>query len=388
MLQPHLSTHSKYAGKGLSGIVNKGNTCYMNACLSVLSHTYELNDLLDNANLSARRKTLLNRKPNAVLLDEWDDLRKILWNQNCTVSPGRFVSAVQHVARETGTVAFQGWDQNDTSEFLLFIFDAFHNACARAVVMRIDGTEKNPTDAIARQCYDMLKERYTRDYSECLDLLYGIQMSVITEIGSSGSKILSAKPEPYSVLNMCIPERVSVGGVGGAAATSAPTPQRLTLYDCFDKYCESEQLDGENAWFNDATGKKQPVNKSILFWSMPEIMVIDLKRFVPTSNYGRYKKNNTHIDIPLEGASFAKYVRGYSPEKYVYDLYGVCNHHGSINGGHYTATVRVADGRWFNFNDERVSEIVPKMTHLDGGGGAPYYLDGSGPYCLFYRRRK
>jgi ubiquitin C-terminal hydrolase len=212
----------------------------------------------------------------------------------------------------------------------------------------------------------MLKERYTRDYSECLDLLYGIQMSVITEIGSrnDGSKILSAKPEPYSVLNMCIPERVESG--------------QITLHDCFNKYCESEQLDGENAWFNDATGKKQPVNKSILFWSMPEIMVIDLKRFVPTSNYGRYKKNNTHIDIPLEGASFAKYVRGYSPEKYVYDLYGVCNHHGSINGGHYTATVRVADGRWFNFNDERVGEIVPKMTHLDG----------SAPYCLFYRRRK
>lgn len=370
------NTKTKYAGKGLSGIVNRGNTCYMNACLSVLSHTYELNDLLDNAELSARRKTLPNRKPNAVLLDEWDDLRKILWNQNCTVSPGRFISAIQHVARETGAVEFQGWDQNDTSEFLLFIFDAFHNACARAVVMRIDGTEKNPTDVIARRCFDMLKERYARDYSECLDLLYGIQMSVITDIADppgTGNGILSAKPEPYSVLNMCIPEK---SGASSAAAHTH-TQRTITLYDCFDKYCESERLDGENAWFNEVTGKKQPVNKSIVFWSMPEIMVIDLKRFVPTSNYGRYKKNTTHIDIPIESASFAKYVRGYSPEKYVYDLYGVCNHHGSINGGHYTATVRVADGRWFNFNDERVSEIVPKMTHLDG----------SAPYCLFYRRR-
>lgn len=360
---------NKYAGKGLSGIANRGNTCYMNACLSVLSHTYELNEMLDNAQLSARRKTLPPRKANAVLLDEWDDLRKILWNQNCTVSPGRFVSAVQHVARETGAVEFQGWSQNDTSEFLLFIFDAFHNAFARAVVMRIDGTERNPTDAIARRCYDMLKERYARDYSECLDLLYGIQMSVITDVAdiegaNSSNAILSAKPEPYSVLNMCIPEKAG--------------PSVLTLYDCFDKYCESEELNGENEWFNETTGKKQPVNKSIVFWSMPEIMVIDLKRFVPTSTYGRYKKNSAPIDIPLEGASFAKYVRGYSPEKYVYDLYGVCNHHGSINGGHYTATVRVADGRWFNFNDERVGEIVPKMTHLDG----------SAPYCLFYRRRK
>ena len=103
---PHINP--KYAGRGLSGIVNRGNTCYMNACLSVLSHTYELNDLLDNAQLSARRKTLPNRKANAILMDEWDDLRKILWKQNCTVSPGRFISAIQHVARETSTVEFQG----------------------------------------------------------------------------------------------------------------------------------------------------------------------------------------------------------------------------------------------------------------------------------------
>jgi ubiquitin carboxyl-terminal hydrolase 8 len=367
--------HKKYEGRGFSGIANRGNTCYMNACMCVLSHTYELNDLMDNEHLAARRSALTERKPNAILLDEWDALRKILWNQNCTVSPGGFLSAIQRVARETNNAEFQGLDQNDASEFLLFLFDAFHNAYARAVVMRIDGIELTRTDTCARQCYQMLKDRYASDYSECLDLFYGIQMSMISDIATSGvgateaASILSAKPEPYSVLNLCIPHPIQCAGAAGAVP--------LSLYDCFDAYCERERMDGDNAWFNSATGQKQAVDKFIRFWSMPEIMVIELKRFVPTTQYGRFKKNVAPITIPLENASFAKYVRGYAPESYVYDLYGACNHHGSIGGGHYTATVRVADGRWFNFNDERVTETT-NLAQLESG---------SAPYCLFYRRR-
>ena len=364
--------YKKYEGLGLSGIANGGNTCYMNACLSVLSHTYELNDMLDNPQLSARRNALTQRKPNSVLLNEWDALRSILWNQNCTVSPRGFVAAVQRVAHDMNNAEFQGWDQSDTSEFLLFMFDAFHNAYARPVVMRVDGSEKNSTDTIARQCYEMLKERYSKDYSECLDVFYGIQLSVISEPNTNDA--LSAKPEPFSVINLTIPavtKKTGAAGGGGGGENS------ITLYDCFDAFCEHERIDGENAWFNSKTNQKQAVDKYIGFWSLPEIMVINLKRFVPTARYGVFKKNASRIGIPLDGACFSKYVCGYNPEKYVYDLYGVCNHHGSIGGGHYTATVRVADGRWFIFDDSRVSEATT-LTHLDGGA----------PYCLFYRRRR
>jgi len=38
--------HEAYKDKGLSGLANMGNTCYVNACVQLLSHTYEFNDLL------------------------------------------------------------------------------------------------------------------------------------------------------------------------------------------------------------------------------------------------------------------------------------------------------------------------------------------------------
>jgi ubiquitin C-terminal hydrolase len=153
--------------------------------------------------------------------------------------------------------------------------------------------------------------------------------------------------------------------------------KNVTLFHCFEKQCECELLQGENAWFNEKENKNQDVHKRMLFWSLPNIMIIDIKRFITSMN-GRIKKNQQFIDIPINNVDFSKYVEGYAKETYIYDLYAICNHHGQIDGGHYSATIKNSNGKWYNFNDTQVTEIIVNDN----------IISGNTPYCLFYRKKK
>ena len=65
-------------------------------------------------------------------------------------------------------------EQNDLPEFLLFIIDAFHTAIMREVEMNIKGNSKNDTDKLAVECYKMMKNMYSKEFSEILQIFYGI----------------------------------------------------------------------------------------------------------------------------------------------------------------------------------------------------------------------
>ena len=116
---------------------------------------------------------------------------------------------------------------------------------------------------------------------------------------------------------------------------NVPISEKKTLIDCFDLYTEIEELGDDNKILNDETKLKENATKQILFWSLPNILVITIKRFL---NNGR--KQQSFIDFPIDNLDLSKYVVGYDKHSYVYDLYGICNHSGNTGGGHYYAYVK------------------------------------------------
>jgi len=319
-----------YKDKGLSGLANLGNTCFINSCMQILSHTYELNYFLEQETYKNR----LNKKVESVLLIEWDNLRKIMWNSNCVVSPGKFIKTIQKVAQHKGLELFTGYSQNDLPEFLLFLIDCFHTALSREIKMTISGSPENETDKIAVQCFEMIKNMYSREYSEFWNLFYAVHVSEISNL-ETGDKI-KITPEPYFMIDLPIPEN----------------NKNPSLIDCFNHYVEGEILSGENAWYDEDTKNKIDIKKKIQFWSFPNILVIDLKRF-----NGVFKKNQILVNFPIDNLDLSDYVIGYKKTNYKYELYGVCNHSGNVMGGHYTSYVKNANGKWYHFNDTNVSEV-------------------------------
>ena len=149
----------KYNNKGLSGLTNLGNTCFLNSTMQVLSHTYELNEFLEKKTYKNR----LNNNYDSVLLIEWDNLRELLWKENCIVSPFKYVKTVQKIAKLKKQDIFTGFNQNDLPEFLIFVIDCFHTALAREVNMTIEGNVKDEKDKIAVKCFERIKQMYEKD---------------------------------------------------------------------------------------------------------------------------------------------------------------------------------------------------------------------------------
>ena len=339
--------YEKYKDKGLSGLTNLGNTCFLNSTMQVLSHTYELNKFLEMKTYNK----LLNKKYDSILLLEWDSLRELLWKENCIVSPVKFVSVVQKLAKIKGQELFTGFNQNDLPEFLIFVIDCFHNALSREVNMTIQGDVKDDKDNIAVKCFERIKQMYEKDYSEIWNMFYGIHVSQLENTATN--EIVSITPEPYFIINLPIPEN----------------NKEPSLIDCFNLYVKGELLDGVKF---EKTGETYAAKKTLMFWSFPNILVIDIKRF--NSNN---RKNQVFVDFPLENLDLSKYVIGYNNDSYVYDLYAVCNHSGSSLGGHYTSFVKNANGKWYHYNDTSVSEV--SLTQQ---------IKSPKAYCFFYRKRQ
>jgi ubiquitin carboxyl-terminal hydrolase 8 len=324
---------------GLKGLANLGNTCFLNSCMQVLSHTPELTAVLG--------KNIKKKTPDASLLNEWANLQRELHrSESKIVIPHKFVKTVQIVAGIKNNDLFTGFAQNDVAEFLIFVIDCFHNALSRETKMTINGTARGSKDELAVKCYEMVRHMYSKDYSEVWSVFYGIQVSEIS--GPTIKKIY--KPEPFFILDLPLPQ------------VNEPS-----LIDCFNLFVETESIDG---YENEKTKLRETIQKRITFWSLPTILVIDLKRF----NSRNQKKQNL-VSFPLIDLDLSPYVSGYSPSKYKYDLYGVCNHSGGALGGHYTAYVKVANGKWYHFNDTSVSEVHERV------------IVSTKAYCLFYRMR-
>ncbi|XP_036316073.1 ubiquitin carboxyl-terminal hydrolase 31 isoform X3 [Pipistrellus kuhlii] len=173
-------------------------------------------------------------------------------------------------------------------------------------------------------------------------------------------------------------------------------PQTCTLSQCFQLYTKEERLAPDDAWRCPHCKQLQQGSITLSLWTLPDVLIVHLKRFRQEGD--RRVKLQNMVKFPLTGLDMTPHVvkrsqsswslpshwspwrrpygLGRDPEDYVYDLYAVCNHHGTMQGGHYTAYCKNSvDGLWYCFDDSDVQQLSEDEVCTQMA------------YILFYQRR-
>ncbi|KAF7225678.1 ubiquitin carboxyl-terminal hydrolase 31 [Nothobranchius furzeri] len=173
-------------------------------------------------------------------------------------------------------------------------------------------------------------------------------------------------------------------------------PQACSLAQCLQLYTKEEQLAPDDAWRCPHCKQLQQGRIKLSLWTLPDVLILHLKRFRQEGDW-RVKMQNM-VRFPLMGMDMAPHVvkrsqsswslpshwspwrrsygLGRNPDDFLYDLYAVCNHHGNMHGGHYTAYCKNSiDGQWYCFDDSEVSPVADDDVCQQTA------------YILFYQRR-
>jgi ubiquitin C-terminal hydrolase len=324
--------------KGLCGIANLGNTCYMNSIIQCLNNTIPFSRyFLENQYLNDLNPDV----DESIIIREWNSISRGLWHKNSVITPGRFHKAIQLNAIRKGHLEFSGFGQNDSQEFLQFLLEAMHNPLSKRVHMNIAGKAKNEIDKLAISALEYWIKFFKDDYSKIIELFYGQYISKVLTIKDGVSEI-SYSYDPFSCISLEL------------------SPNATCIYDCLNNHCAKE-------YFADSHSSKKQY-KTPAFWKLPEILVIFFKRF---NNEGAKLRSN--INFPINQLDMSKYVVGYNKSKYKYDLYAVSNHSGNCIGGHYYAYCKNADNQWYQYDDNVVSTLSKDKVVSEAA------------YCLFYQ---
>ena len=336
-----------FKDRGLSGLQNLGNTCFMNTAIHCISNSIPLTYYFLTQKYL---KDLNENKKHSKIVKEWYRLLEGLWSNNCTIAPNSFHRTVKELAEETGRNDFNGYNQNDTQEFIEFFIDSIHEGLCKEVDINITGKPISQIDHMALQAMTQWKNFFKNNYSICVELFYGQFVSKIMSIEDNSD--FSHSYEPFCYLTLPIPNK-----------------KNITIYDCLKQFCKTEILDGECKWESEKQKKQVKAVRQMMFWSTPKILIISFKRY---SNNGN--KKNCNIDFPINDLNLENYCVGYDKFTSKYKLYGICNHNGSMGFGHYWAYCRNENGKWHKYDDEDVTIIEEKN------------INSSNAYCLFYKK--
>ena len=418
-----------HISKGVSGLNNLGNTCYMNSALqciaaSILFISYLVkkkfaDDLKENIQQKLSADERQKRKKRGIDIDSDDDvsiyvsdikemyresliynsykLFKVYWKYNAVISPTSFKKQLGKFSE-----IFKGYRQQDSEEFLNFFLNQIHDEIKTGANLKYKNIPKEVQSyiktrkSILKNIKDLVN---TTDNSEAATIILESKFEELEQLCRMNPyqetifKSLefwdSYMKNNYSIitdlftglyLNEIICSHCDNRTITFEAFNIFQLPisnSNTSLIKSLENFSNSEELKDDNKYKCDSCKQYQNALKKTYIWDLPESLIIQLKRFKNTGSH--MYKNTSVIDFPIDGLTFDGNYHEFHKKNYKYNLYGVVCHMGSLNGGHYIAyTKNPLNNKWYKYNDSEVCYIPDDFIKKE--------LITESAYILFYKK--
>ncbi|KAF8788453.1 ubiquitin carboxyl-terminal hydrolase 8-like [Argiope bruennichi] len=321
-----------------TGLRNLGNTCFMNSIIQCLSNTIPLAEYFTSGQYMEDINRDSKSGTGGEVAEEFAVVIKSLWmGQYKSFSPKDFKNTVSRCL-----AVCIGNEQQDSHEFFVVLMEKLHADLNKRISRSVPKLESCADENTFWIHHKSLNS------SRISDLFEGLLKSTLQ---CMTCRTTSDSFEVFSCLSLPI------------------LSSKCSLSTCFEHFLKSEKISGEAAWDCPKCKTKKEAEKRLRICRVPEILVIQLKRFSYEGLWRRKLQTAVHFDFQFD-VPYEKNTEVYNRR---YNLYGIVNHFGTLEGGHYTAYCNTASNIWFKYDDHEVSEINSNIIRTPAA------------YILFYR---
>uniref|UniRef100_A0A5S6Q0R2 Ubiquitin carboxyl-terminal hydrolase n=1 Tax=Trichuris muris TaxID=70415 RepID=A0A5S6Q0R2_TRIMR len=311
-----ISTDTIY---GIRGLVNLGNTCFLNCILQILLHTEQVQHFFLTSSHTGCEDTKCILCALKVLLHEFFRGEKGL------LCPSEMLFLVWKVAPSLAT-----FEQQDAHELYLNMMDVIHQT-----------ESAGSADAADCRCLAHLVFSGTCRSDVVCDFCRGV----------------SSKLEPFYNISLEVYD----------------SPGSISLIDCLDRYTMSETLDGPSQIHCSRCNCLRRGSKQLTLNQLPGVVCFHLKRvqhkLSSQSKIRRFVSFPEHLDMfpymSEQRTSLGVAKSQYCPEeqpRHRYLLYGVVNHSGQSDSGHYICYLRRLSNQWLKCNDNMITVVLKETV--------------------------
>jgi ubiquitin C-terminal hydrolase len=319
------------------GLVNLGNTCFLNACLQALARCPPLVDYL----LKDRTKTPATRSGSkkGPLLSALQTFLTDVDGKEGTYKPTVVVQTLLQVVAACDDDWYRPRQQADAAECIQYLLDGLHDALYRPVRITIHGeaATKEQRDQVA--ALESWSRFFSKEYSPIVEYFYGQSQISIT---CDTCRNASVRYEPWMMLKVPIPG-------GDVVGSDVPTFEA-----CMSKAFASEAIPD---YACDTCKSRQPAVMTTRISKLPNILLLSFKRFTNTG-----AKIRAQIDWDLDAMSLKPWLAfdrcpfADRRARTSFRTFAVIEHNGSSRGGHYRMFAREA-ATWIEADDESIRAV-------------------------------